>query len=104
MGKSTNGPDMQDCLLYLREIEESQQCSVTVMMEPDGFGSAPRWRIHVLGVAKMPTVTGHEAGVAAYAHWPHRESATFEGALFKCLALLDAEFGRREFQQVLGLT
>lgn len=103
MGKSENGPDMLDCLTYLREIEESRTLSVTVLLEPDGFGAGPRWRIHVLAVPKLGTLTDGAVGVATGALWPHRNHLTFTGAFFSALARLDSELGREEFVKILGI-
>lgn len=104
MGKSSNGPDMVDCLAYLREIETQTGKRVTVLMEPDGFGPGPRWSVSLLAMPASPVHIAEGAGIAVAGRWPNKTDATFTGALFRFLALLDAEIGKAAFQETLGLT
>lgn len=103
MGKSTNGPDMLDCLAYLRGIEEQTGMKVTLLMEPDGFGPGPRWSVSLLAMPASPVLIAEGSGISVAGRWPNKRDATFTGALFRFLVLLDGEIGRAKFQEVLGL-
>lgn len=103
MGKSSNGPDMLDCLAYLREIETQTGKRVTVLLEPDGYGPGPRWSVTLLAVPHDHVKIAEGWGVAVAGRWPHRAHKTFEGALFVLLAHLDGEIGKAAFQELLDI-
>lgn len=89
MGKSTNGPDWTDLLLYLTHLQESQRASVSVVLTCDGSGAGSRWRMLGL-MSPCQGVDAWEArGVGATRLWPNSTNGTFEGCLFALLADLD---------------
>lgn len=103
MGKSESGPDMQDCSLYLAEMEQEQDCSCTVLLEVVGFAVGYGWRIHVLSVEKGMIQSDAGWSVATSVTWPNRANKTFEGALFRALAENDAQISRAHFQRTLDV-
>jgi hypothetical protein len=104
MGKSENGPDMQDCCLYLADIEQQTGWRVTALLERAGYGAGSFWLIHVLAIRGRPGEVEESAGVSVAMRWPHREHATFSGAMYAAIAALDGEIGRKVFQEVLNIT
>lgn len=103
MGKSEAGPDMLDCMAYLREIERQTGKRITVLLEPDGFGPGPRWSITLLATSAVQVEIAEGRGLAVAGRWPHRQHRTFAGALLALLALLDGEIGKAMFQEVLDI-
>jgi hypothetical protein len=103
MGKPTSGPDMQDCCLYMREIERQTGYSLFILLELDGSGDGPRWRVFVSATPPGGLKEGWSEGLGAGFLWPHRDHKTFEGALFSGLAWTDSLIAQARFQKVLDL-
>jgi len=101
MGKSSNGPDLADCALYACEIQNQTGYSVTLLLDLDGCSVAPRWRIHALAALGGSVNPSTSRSVSATLLWPHREYATFSGALFCLLAWLDSLIAQDKFQAVV---
>lgn len=103
MGKPTNGPDWTDVLLYLTEISDGREQRVSILLECDGYGAGPRWRIYAFTSPRKVALVGESQGAGVVALWPHGDHRTMEGAVFNLLAVLDAELGRAEFLKVMKL-
>jgi len=103
VGKSVNGPDMQDCLLQLTAMQESARCTITLLLEPDGCGAGPRWQLHALAVGEPAPNPEQVWTSAARCYWPSRYHKTFEGALFKLLCDLDVVLTQSTMFRVLEL-
>jgi hypothetical protein len=103
MGKSSTGPDMLDVLQYCLEIQKAQDAGITLLVEPAGSELAPTWFVHALAVPRWTLLSNTQPAVSAFIRWPHRDHKTFDGALFSLMALIDAEFGKRTFQEILGI-
>jgi hypothetical protein len=102
MGKLGNGPDMQDCSLWAKELEENHNCTITVLLELGGSIVGSHWLVHALAVPRGALNAREEAMPAVYVRFPHRDHKTFEGALFQLLVLLDAEFAKAEFRKIVN--
>jgi hypothetical protein len=100
MGKSTNGPGMADCAVYAQEITKQTQYSVTLLVELDGSQDDARWRVHALGTRGGSIDPLEGRSVSATVLWPHREYATFSGAVFCVLAWLDSLIAQDRFQEI----
>lgn len=104
MGKSESGPDMRSCATYLTEMERSQNCSTTILLDVAGFSVGAHWLLHILSVKVGSVESPDQWSVATAMRWPNRENKTFEGALFRALAEHDAAISQAAFQELLGLT
>lgn len=103
MGKSGNGPDMQDCSDYARLIGENVSCTVSILLEPVTRLDTSSWHVSVLAVSRELTPLGPVWSVCVTAHWPSRAYREFPAALYGALAQADAEIGKRAFTSELGL-
>jgi hypothetical protein len=103
MGKSTSGPDMMDCLHYMRDIERVTEYSLFILMECDGYGVGPRWRVFVSATPPGGLKEGWSEGLGAGFLWPNRDFKTFEGALFGGLAWTDSLIAQAKYQKTLDL-
>ncbi len=103
MGKSDNGPDMQDCAQYLSLIEKQNGVITTVILTSDGSRYGQGWLLHVLSVVEGDLTGQSGRGVGTTGRWPHREHRTFEGALYGLLAAHDAALSRQDFLDTLEL-
>jgi len=103
VGKSEYGPDMWDCSLYVKEMQDQQNCSTSLLLELDGSSENPRWRVGVLSTSRNLVDLVPEWSVATVFYFPGRGSKTFEGALFRAVAQHDGEISRRAFQNILNL-
>ena len=101
MGKSTNGPGMEDCAVFAQEIERLTQYSVTLLVELDGSPDAAGWRVHALETRGGSVNPSEARSVSATVRWPHREYATFAGAVFSVLAWLDSLIAQDRFQEIV---
>lgn len=97
MGKSGNGPDMQDCSAYIAEMSRARPCSISVLLEPDGSVGGCGWRGFVLAAVGASVVAKDAPCVSVSFRFPHRSAKTFEGALFNALVQADALLAREEF-------
>lgn len=97
MGKSESGPDMRDCLMYLRQVEKAHDVDITVLLVPDGSEIAPHVTLSVLATRKGRSPWEAGDGWCSNLGWPNRENKTFEGALFRALAEHDAHLERSGF-------
>lgn len=102
MGKSTNGPDWMDVLRSIREIEKETSTTVTVLLQPDGFGDGPRWRIDVCALFKQVVFEPLPQGVGVGCYFPHRRARTIEGAMMMLLIDLDDELSKEEFRKMIA--
>lgn len=100
MQRHTNGPDMQDCSTYLWDIQRSQNCHTTLLMELAGYEGGSHWRVHILSVSRRLVGTVPEWSAATHFVWPSRENKTFEGALYRALAGHDAEMSKQAFLEL----
>lgn len=101
MGKSSNGPDLMDVLRAIRELEQETKTSITVLLQPDGFGAAPRWRIDVHAVLNRLVYWPNPAGAGVGCYFPHREVRTVEGALMRLLIDLEDELSKEDFRNLI---
>lgn len=101
MGKSTNGPDMMDVLLCIRELEKETKSTITIALQPDGFGDGPRWRIDVLATLNKPVYWPNPGGAGVGCYFPHHQAKTMEGCLMRLVKELDDEMSKEEFRALL---
>lgn len=88
---SSNGPDVMDISPLMRSLEALHGVVVSLEMSPDGaYGEGG---LEVLAIAWKRTsgVVGRVRAVSVRRTYPHRDSATFEGFLFKLIHELDRE-------------
>lgn len=100
MGKPTNGPGMEDCAVYAQEITRLTQYSLTLLVELDGSCDEPRWRVHALAARGGSVNPSEGRSVSATVLWPHREYATFAGAVFSLLAWTDSLIAQDRYQEI----
>jgi hypothetical protein len=104
MGKSENGPGMQDCAMYLNQIQTGTNSQVSILIEvaeKDGGGTLS---YALVACSRDLTVDGPAWSCSVTGKWPCKKHKTFESCLFWALGSVDAEIGRMTFQEVLGLT
>jgi hypothetical protein len=87
----------------MRQIEEATGYSLFILLELDGSGAGPRWRVFVSAAPPGSLKEGWSEGIGAGIHWPHRDHLTFEGALFAALAWTDSLIAQAKYQKVLDL-
>ena len=102
MGKSTTGPDWEDCHMYLEAIRETHRCATTILLEPVSCGVG--WSYHLIALSNA---NDHALGVPTWSKvtqisYPARQYATFEGALFDLLHKHDHHLAAAYTQQELG--
>lgn len=102
MGKSGNGPGIQDCLSYLAQMDEQAGCYTTILLLPGGSALAPTVTINLLSV-------GNEAGgwddtmvSTTYDGFPSREHASFGGAFYRAIVEHDKVLSARVWREVVG--
>jgi len=98
MGKSTNGPEMQDILTYLHQMDKQNNTTTTILVIPDGTVIAPSCTISLLSVlnGELPTVSVEVRTTVV--RYPHRDSKTFEGALYRAVIEHDKHVSARQQQ------
>lgn len=89
MGKSTSGPDLTDCVQYLRQIETHHKVSVTLLLTASGsHGGIPLSCVALATPDKLVEATA-DVGWSCERKWPHRSHRTFEGCVYGLLMQLD---------------
>lgn len=100
MGKSTNGPDMLDVLQYIQAVEETTGQRVILLMESDGAGAGPLWRVHAFTSPRDLALLGESKGVGATIRWPDKHHKEMAAALFSLIAWLDGLWAQEKFQEI----
>lgn len=85
MGKSENGPDMLDCLMFLHQLQQTYECNTSLLIVASGSSIAPSASISLLSVPKNVPPWHATAGATSSLTWPHRECKTFTAALYRLL-------------------
>lgn len=101
MGKSTTGPSMEDCYLYVADLEDQWKCDTTLLMSVGGMLGGLRWHVTVLSCSKELNELEPAWSVSTSWTWPSFHHQTFEGALLAGIVYHDAEVGRAEFNRLL---
>lgn len=99
MGKSTTGPDMQDCAQLIQSLELMNECELSLLISSAGFvgGSSVR----AIAVAVSKRLLGLEPAwtVGVTRLWPDREGKTWEGFLLQLLYEVDYLVSVRESKE-----
>lgn len=93
MGKSDNGPDMQDCNLMMVAIGELHGVNVSLTVRPAGGSDMAAVEIVAVAVQRNAREAVRLNSVSRKHHWPNVDSKTFEGAVYKLLHELDRDCG-----------
>ena len=102
MGKSEHGPDMQDCLSYLYQMDHQGGYYTSVLLMPNGSLTAPSIVFNVLSSKiKHPTL-GAPGILTVYDGYPSRAHTTFNGAFYRALVEHDKQLSQAYFLN--GLT
>jgi hypothetical protein len=104
MGKPTNGPDMQDCCIFLGSIEETHKCACCVLLEPGGPGVGADWRVSVVASSRILTLSGPAWTETAVGRWPDHKSKEFPTMLMSLLYALDYKCTPAEYRAAMNLT
>lgn len=101
MGKSANGPDMQDCLMYLHSMDEQAKLDTTILITPQCTATAWSCTISLLS-CQRGVVPGEEMTVLhTQVQYPDRNSATFGGALYRAIVEHDKQLSAADFFALL---
>ena len=91
MGKSDNGPDMQDCNLMMVALGELHGVNVSLVVQPDGGSGTASLELVAIATQRDGTKAAPLRSVSRKHHWPNVDSKTFEGAVYKLLHELDRD-------------
>ena len=94
---------MQDCCLYLCDMESHTKYTVTLLLERGGSGAGSHWLVHALAAPDGLPRVGGDSVIAVYCRWPCKAHASFSACLYALLAQVDGEIGRKTFQENLGI-
>lgn len=89
MGKSESGPDGQDCLMFLRQLETTHECSTSVLITVGGSSIAPVGFLSVLSVPMSRPPWHATAGLTSSLRWPSATHKSLEAALYALLCQHD---------------
>lgn len=96
MGKSVSGPEISDVTSLWWTIEQGQQCTITLLVELDGSVGGCGIYVHAVALSKRPVSLQDNALGAVTVSFPHRDTRTLEGCLFRLLYQLDSLIGAGE--------
>jgi hypothetical protein len=100
MSKSMSGPDWYDVGVYLNSISDTNDVSITLLLDFDGSNVVPRWRVSGWTGERAPLIADMSPGVGASVLWPHRNYRTMEGAVFNLLATIDVLLAQKRLLQL----
>ena len=99
MGKSSNGPELTDCALYMRQIEEHHQVSVTILVTAGGsHGGLPVCLLAIALPSKLDDPWEKPAWTSER-RWPCLNHRTYEGAVYGLLMDLDEVLTKARWEQ-----
>lgn len=85
MGKSANGPDMQDCLSYLLQMDAQNNLETTILLIPLGSAIEQSCTICLLSApVKASLEEDLEVYRTAY-EYPSRDTRTFGAAVYRAI-------------------
>lgn len=102
MGKSSNGPDMMDNLMYLAQMDKQGGWFTSVLMLPDGSVNAPHVTFSLLSSKRSQPKFGEPGTLTVYDGYPSKEHRTFNGAFYRALIEHDRTLSQLLFMD--GLT
>ena len=85
LGKHTNGPDVQDCLTYLLQVDAQHHMGTTILLIP--LGSATEQSC-IISLLSAPADTSLEQDLEVFRTaytYPNRDTTTFGGALYRAI-------------------
>ena len=103
MGKSVSGPDIYDVALYWEEIRKQQNCTSSLLIEPDGSTGGSGLVLSIVSGQKDKGEPWDGWVVVTNHSWPNRNNRTFEGFLFAALAIHDGAIAKQTFQTIIDI-
>lgn len=97
MGKSGNGPDMQDCLTYLLQMDAQSKLETTILLIPGGSAISASCTISVMSA---PVQASLEEDLEVYRStytYPNRDTRTFEAAVYRAIVEHDKFISKETF-------
>lgn len=90
MGKSTIGPDMQDCAQLLHSTELMNECDISVLISSAGYVGGSSLRVIAVAVSKALVNLEPAWTVGVTRLWPDREERSWEGFLLNLVYEVDS--------------
>jgi len=85
LGKSVNGPDMQDCLTYLLQMDAQNHLETTILLIPLGTATAPSCTISLLSAPVKATLDQDLEVYRSSYEYPNRDTRTFGAAVYRAI-------------------
>lgn len=85
MGKFTNGPDMQDCLAYLLQMDAQSKLTTTILLIPVGSATEQSCIISVLSCPAQASLEQELEVFRSTYQYPNRDTRTFEAAVYRAI-------------------
>lgn len=99
--RSTNGPDEVDVVTMMRALQALHTGHAAVTFSPSGTGSDTGVTITAGMIFEKLPGSQLPGGVTASVDWPNKENASFWGAVYNSLWILDHEISKVYSQESL---